>query len=119
MTSSVTARVPGSVRLADLFVALFPCGSVTGAPKPATMALLARLENRPRGVYCGAVGYVAPPAHRPQARFAVAIRTVTVARCSGYCEFGVGSGVTWDSEPSGEWAELAAKARILGGSFAP
>jgi para-aminobenzoate synthetase/4-amino-4-deoxychorismate lyase len=115
MTSSVTARVPGSVGLADLFAALFPCGSVTGAPKAATMALLARLEARPRGVYCGAVGYAAPPTHRPQARFAVAIRTVTTTRRSGYSEFGVGSGVTWDSDPGREWAELAAKARILDG----
>ena len=113
MTSSVTARVPSSVGLADLFAALFPCGSVTGAPKAATMALLARLEDRPRGVYCGAVGYVAPRAHRPQVRFAVAIRTVTTRRRSGYSEFGVGSGVTWASDAAGEWAELIAKARIL------
>jgi para-aminobenzoate synthetase/4-amino-4-deoxychorismate lyase len=113
MTSSVTAKVSSSAPLADLFAALFPSGSVTGAPKPATMALLAHIEERPRGVYCGAVGYVAPPTHRPQARFAVAIRTVTTNRRSGYSEFGVGSGVTWDSDPAGEWAELAAKARIL------
>jgi para-aminobenzoate synthetase / 4-amino-4-deoxychorismate lyase len=113
MTSTVTARVPPAVGLAELFAALFPCGSVTGAPKPATMALLANLEERPRGIYCGAVGYLAPASHRPQSRFAVAIRTVTINRRSGYSEFGVGSGVTWDSDPAGEWAGLAAKAQIL------
>jgi para-aminobenzoate synthetase/4-amino-4-deoxychorismate lyase len=112
LTSTVRARV-GEAGLARLFGALFPCGSVTGAPKPQTMALIAALERSARGVYCGAVGYAAPKGRLPEARFAVAIRTAVVDRVGGVASFGTGGGITWDSEPEGEWAEQQAKAAAI------
>ena len=80
MTSQVSARVRPGTGLLDLFRALFPCGSVTGAPKRRTMQLIDELEPTPRGIYCGAVGLVAPPSAPFRARFNVAIRTVVVDR---------------------------------------
>jgi len=75
----------------DTFRALFPSGSVTGAPKVSTMGLIAGLEDAPRGPYCGAIGYLAPPGSgEPRANFNVAIRTVVRDRRSGLAEFGVG-----------------------------
>jgi para-aminobenzoate synthetase / 4-amino-4-deoxychorismate lyase len=114
MTSTVTARTLPEVELADVFAAVFPSGSVTGAPKRAAMDMIARLEDRPRGVYCGAVGLLAPSgAGRYTARFSVAIRTATLALATGRAEYGAGGGITWLSEPASEWAEVQAKAGIL------
>jgi para-aminobenzoate synthetase/4-amino-4-deoxychorismate lyase len=121
LTSTVRARLDGGrerLGLADLFAALFPCGSVTGAPKPSTMSLIAGLEPSPRGVYCGAVGYVAPPdrpglTNLPEACFAVAIRTAVVDRIHRVATYGTGGGITWDSDSSAEWAEQVAKATLL------
>jgi para-aminobenzoate synthetase/4-amino-4-deoxychorismate lyase len=110
LTSTIEADVRPGTSLADTFRALFPCGSVTGAPKRSTMRLIASLEGRPRGVYCGAVGHVAPPGGPWSTRFAVGIRTATVA--AGRAELGVGAGITWDSDPGAEWAELHTKASI-------
>jgi para-aminobenzoate synthetase/4-amino-4-deoxychorismate lyase len=111
MTSTVTAA--SEARLPELFAALFPCASVTGAPKPATMRILRELERGPRGVYCGAVGRVEP---HGTARFAVAIRTLELDVEAGRFRYGTGSGVTWDSEPGAEWAECLDKARVLDGA---
>src|SRR3712207_3671531 len=113
MTSQVTARVQPDVGLLDLFRALFPCGSVTGAPKRRTMQLIDELEATPRGVYCGAVGLVAPPSAPFRARFNVAIRTVVVDRASGDAVYGAGGGITWGSDAGRERAELHAKAAVL------
>jgi para-aminobenzoate synthetase/4-amino-4-deoxychorismate lyase len=113
LTSTVTARPRPGTSLVEVFQALFPCGSVTGAPKRNTMALIAELEESRRGVYCGAVGIVAPPGSPFRARFNVAIRTVVVDRSTGDAVFGTGGGVTWDSTASSEHAELMAKAAIL------
>jgi para-aminobenzoate synthetase/4-amino-4-deoxychorismate lyase len=113
MTSQVSARVPAGTDLPDLFRALFPCGSVTGAPKRRTMQLIAALEPTPRGVYCGAVGLVAPPSAPFRARFNVAIRTVVVDRTTGQAVYGAGGGITWGSEAARERAELHAKAAVL------
>jgi len=113
MTSEITARVGDGVGLTELFRALFPCGSVSGAPKQRTMQLIRDLEPTPRGVYCGAIGLVAPPGGPFRARFSVAIRTAVVDRLSGGAVYGVGGGITWDSDPVAERAELAAKAAIL------
>ena len=113
LTSDVTARPRPGTGLVDVFRALFPSGSVTGAPKQRTMELIRELESRPRGVYCGAVGVVAPPGHRYRARFSVAIRTVTVDRATGTAEFGTGGGITWGSDADAEHAELLAKTAIL------
>jgi para-aminobenzoate synthetase / 4-amino-4-deoxychorismate lyase len=122
LTSTITARVSTAVDLAGIFAALFPSGSVTGAPKRSAMQAIARIEGRPRGVYCGAIGYLRPPSHtglnrgsagRPEARFSVAIRTVTRDEGSGYAEYGAGGGITASSTATGEWAELLAKTAIL------
>jgi para-aminobenzoate synthetase/4-amino-4-deoxychorismate lyase len=113
LTSDVTARTRPGTTLTDVFCALFPSGSVTGAPKLRAMELIAGLEADPRGVYCGAIGMVAPAGHPWRARFSVAIRTLTVDRSSGEAVFGTGGGITWGSDPAAEHAELLAKAGIL------
>ncbi|SFT57549.1 para-aminobenzoate synthetase / 4-amino-4-deoxychorismate lyase [Geodermatophilus amargosae] len=113
MTSQVSARVPAGTGLLDLFRALFPCGSVTGAPKRRTMQLVEELEPTPRGIYCGAVGLVAPPSAPFRARFNVAIRTAVVDRATGEAVYGAGGGITWGSEAARERAELHAKAAVL------
>lgn len=114
LTSEVTARLRPDVGLPDVFRALFPCGSVTGAPKPRTMALIRDLEDGPRGVYCGAIGMVAPVGAPFRARFNVAIRTMVVDRVTRISSYGTGGGITWDSDPAAEYAELQAKAEVLG-----
>jgi para-aminobenzoate synthetase / 4-amino-4-deoxychorismate lyase len=113
MTSEVSARVRPGTGLLDLFRALFPCGSVTGAPKRRTMQLIADLEPTPRGIYCGAVGLVAPPSAAFRARFNVAIRTAVVDRSTGEAVYGAGGGITWGSEAAAERAELLAKTAVL------
>jgi para-aminobenzoate synthetase/4-amino-4-deoxychorismate lyase len=114
LTSTVTAELEPGTGVPDVFRALFPSGSITGAPKVRTMGIIADLEDSPRGVYCGAVGFLAPAtAGPPQASFNVAIRTVVVDAESGTAEYGVGGGITWDSSPAGEYDETVAKARVL------
>ncbi|GAB4079421.1 aminodeoxychorismate synthase component I [Modestobacter muralis] len=113
LTSEVTARLRPDVGLVDVLRALFPCGSVTGAPKARTMRLIHDLEPTPRGVYCGAIGLVAPPGSAFRARFSVAIRTAVVDRATGTAVYGAGGGITWDSRPDAERAELLTKAAVL------
>lgn len=110
MTSTVTAKIRNEARLIDIFRALFPCGSVTGAPKRRTMEIIQSLEQTPRGVYCGAIGYLSP-GH--EAVFSVAIRTAVLDMAGARGEISVGSGITWDSEPSGEYRECLAKSAFL------
>jgi para-aminobenzoate synthetase/4-amino-4-deoxychorismate lyase len=114
LTSTVTATLRSDVGVGDVFAALFPCGSVTGAPKVSTMRIIADLEVASRGVYCGTVGYLAPAnAAGPRARFNVAIRTVVQDARSGTAVYGVGGGITWDSSAAAEYDETVAKARVL------
>lgn len=121
LTSTVTATPAADLGLADVFAALFPCASVTGAPKVSAMSLIADLERSPRGVYCGAVGLLAPAVRGglPAARFAVAIRTAVVDKARQVAEYGSGGGITWDSDPGPEWEEVFLKARALDGTPAP
>jgi para-aminobenzoate synthetase/4-amino-4-deoxychorismate lyase len=107
MTSTVTAELRADVGLAQIFRALFPCGSITGAPKVRAMQLLAGLEARPRGVYTGSIGFVAPG----QAEFNVAIRTLEFKGDRG--QMGVGGGIVIDSKSAEEYAECLLKARFL------
>jgi para-aminobenzoate synthetase/4-amino-4-deoxychorismate lyase len=111
MTSTVTARLRPGLGVADVLRALFPCGSVTGAPKLRAMQLIRELEETPRGVYCGAIGYVGPEG----AAFSVPIRTAVLRRDGGAWAgtLGIGSGVVWDSEAAAEYAECRLKARFL------
>lgn len=107
MTSTVTAQTDAG--LDSVFSALFPCASVTGAPKVQTMRIIRDVESGPRGVYTGAIGFVGPGGN---ARFNVAIRTLV--RLHGrYARYDVGSGIVWDSDPRREYAECLAKARVL------
>ncbi len=106
MTSTVSAQIRPDVGLADVFRALFPCGSVTGAPKRRSMEIIAELENAPRGVYCGAIGCVAPGG---EAVFSVAIRTLLCDSQTNTLTMGVGSAVTWDSVASLEYSECLSK----------
>ncbi len=106
MTSTVRAKVTSSTL--DIFRALFPCSSVVGAPKVETSRVIAELETSSRGVYCGAIGWMAPGR---KAKFNVAIRTLVIEGKSA--EYGVGSGIVWDSEPQSEWEECKAKTVAL------
>jgi para-aminobenzoate synthetase / 4-amino-4-deoxychorismate lyase len=114
LTTTVSAELDPAVELAGIFRGLFPSGSVTGAPKIRTMEIIRDLEESPRGIYCGAVGYLAPAGSgRPDARFNVAIRTVTVDTATTTAEYGVGGGITWDSDARAEFEETVAKSRVL------
>ncbi|HEV6966284.1 bifunctional anthranilate synthase component I family protein/class IV aminotransferase [Roseateles sp.] len=114
MTSTVTAVSRPGLTLADAFAALFPCGSVTGAPKIRAMQVIRELEPAARGWYCGALGLVQPGG---VATFNVPIRTVEFR--AGQLACGVGSAITLDSEPAAEIAEWQAKARFLARAQAP
>jgi para-aminobenzoate synthetase/4-amino-4-deoxychorismate lyase len=106
MTSTIRARTRPDARLTEVFRALFPCGSITGAPKVRTSEIIAGLEDSPRGVYTGAVGFASPG----EAVFNVAIRTLVIDRERGTAEMGVGSGITYDSDAAAEYDECLSKA---------
>jgi para-aminobenzoate synthetase/4-amino-4-deoxychorismate lyase len=114
MVSTVTARKRKGAGAAGILKALFPCGSVTGAPKIRAMEILRELETSPRGAYCGAIGCFAPDG---SARFNVAIRTVTVWGDEG--ELGIGGGVVQDSRAESEYAECLLKAQFFEASRRP
>jgi para-aminobenzoate synthetase/4-amino-4-deoxychorismate lyase len=109
MTSLVTAR--SLAPLADVFVALHPSASVTGAPKVRTTEIVNELEPRPRGIYTGAIGHIRPDG---DASFNVAIRTAVIDHNAGTVEFGIGSGIVWDSDASAEYDECLLKGSVLG-----
>ncbi len=108
MTSTVTARTRAPV--VEILASLFPCASITGAPKVRTMQIIREQEPQPRGVYTGAIGWIGP---QRRARFNVAIRTVLIDRDLGQASYGVGGGVVWDSDAGDEYAECLLKARVL------
>jgi para-aminobenzoate synthetase / 4-amino-4-deoxychorismate lyase len=108
MTSTVTAQC--SRPLGEIMTALFPCASITGAPKVRTSEIIAELESLPRGVYTGSIGFMAPDG---AAQFSVAIRTAVVDRSGGQVEYGSGGGIVWDSASKDEYTEALLKARVL------
>lgn len=110
MTSTITAEIEENTELEEIFSALFPCGSITGAPKISTMGIIADLEDTPREVYCGAIGVVEP---NGSTVFSVAIRTVRIDHSSNTAEYGVGGGITWDSTAENEYEEILTKALLL------
>ena len=110
MTSTVTAEISKEKTIADIFTALFPCGSITGAPKISTMNIINRLEPTPREVYCGTIGYITPD---KEAIFNVPIRTVMIDNHSGDATYGIGGGITWDSNDQDEYKEALTKAKVL------
>ncbi len=109
MTSTVEARLRPGTGFREIVGGLFPCGSVTGAPKIRAMEIIRELETGPRGAYTGSVGMVAP---NGDLRFNVAIRTLFVG-ADGDGEMGIGSGIVFDSDPAAEYEECLLKARFL------
>jgi para-aminobenzoate synthetase/4-amino-4-deoxychorismate lyase len=108
MVSTVRGRLREDVEPGDLVRALFPCGSITGAPKLRAMEIIAELETEPRGLYCGAIGVFAPDG---SADFNVAIRTLTIEGDQG--SLGIGGGIVADSEAGAEYEECLIKARFF------
>jgi para-aminobenzoate synthetase component 1 len=109
LESTVTARLSANSGWPEILEALFPPGSVTGAPKYSALKTIEELEREPRGPYCGAIGWV--DADRRTARLAVGIRTFWMG--DGLLRFGTGAGITWGSDPGLEWAETELKAERL------
>ncbi len=109
LVSTVRAQLSPGTSWPDLLGATFPPGSVSGAPKLSALDIIGGLETAPRGPYCGAVGWV--DAHRRTAELAVGIRTFWIER--GELKFGTGAGITWGSDPGGEWRETELKAARL------
>jgi para-aminobenzoate synthetase / 4-amino-4-deoxychorismate lyase len=108
MTSTVEAQTRASV--VEIFQAMFPAASITGAPKQRAMQIIAGLESTPRRIYTGAIGFMAPGRYT---QFNVAIRTLAIDCKKGEAEYGVGGGIVWDSRCEGEQQECRTKARIL------
>ncbi|BBA96061.1 putative anthranilate synthase [Actinacidiphila reveromycinica] len=114
LVSTVRGELRPGAGWPELFAAAFPPGSVTGAPKSSALRIIAELETAPRGPYCGAVGWV--DADRRTAELAVGIRTFWIDRDAPggpVLRFGAGAGITWGSDPAGEWAETELKAERL------
>ena len=107
MTSTVTGRLRPDAGYEQIFRALFPCGSITGAPKVRAMQLLAQIEDEPRGIYTGAIGFFS----REETVFNVAIRTLLLEGRNA--TMGVGGGIVIDSEPKAEFRECHLKADFL------
>ncbi len=110
MTSTVTGKLKPDLPVSGIFRNIFPCGSVTGAPKIRTMEIIHELESGCRGVYCGAIGFISPVGN---ATFNVPIRTLQKSSAAEQWRFKVGSGIIWDSSPEAEWLECADKCRFL------
>lgn len=108
MVSRVTGELRPGTTPSAIFRAIYPCGSITGAPKIRAMEIIRELEAGPRGAYCGAMGWIAPDG---AARFNVAIRTLTLYD-EGEVAFGVGGGIVADSTAEGEFEEALWKARF-------
>lgn len=108
MTSTIETQLLPNSSLSDVFQALFPCGSITGAPKIATMEIINKVEKQPRGVYCGAIGILVP---QGPSIFNVAIRTLQMEGTKAV--YGVGGGITWDSKWEAEYEETKQKAAVL------
>lgn len=108
MTSTIETQLLPNSSLSDVFQALFPCGSITGAPQIATMEIINKVEKQPRGVYCGAIGILVP---QGPSIFNVAIRTLQMEGTKAV--YGVGGGITWDSKWEAEYEETKQKAAVL------
>ncbi len=112
MTSTVECRTEAGI--AEVLNAMFPCASVTGAPKVRTMEIISELETSPRGIYTGSIGFMGP---ENVARFNVAIRTAVIDLIRHRAEYGVGGGIVWDSDADEEYRECLIKARVLEGAL--
>lgn len=108
MTSTVSSYTKKT--LSSVIEALFPCASITGAPKPYTMKIISEVESTSRGLYTGAIGFVSPS---EKAQFNVAIRTVFIDKATNLAEYGVGGGIVWDSTAEDEYEECLVKTKFL------
>jgi para-aminobenzoate synthetase/4-amino-4-deoxychorismate lyase len=108
MTSTVQAKTRASIT--EIFSALFPCASITGAPKVSTMKIISELETTPRKIYTGSIGTIS---QGRKAQFNVAIRTVLIDKRSASAEYGVGGGIVWDSTNADEYKEVLLKSQVL------
>ncbi|MDU1274031.1 MAG: chorismate-binding protein, partial [Staphylococcus epidermidis] len=108
MTSTVCGRLQDDIQLIDMMRALFPCGSITGAPKINTMQYIAQLEDMPRSIYCGTIGLLLP---NQRMIFNIPIRTIEYNHEEAV--YGVGAGITIDSVPENEVQEFHDKTKIL------
>lgn len=109
MTSTVTSRFNPNLGMVELLRALFPCGSITGAPKKRSMEIITEIEQRPRGLYTGCIGFMSPD---QEAMFSVAIRTIVLNSTMGKGTLGTGSGITWESAAASEYRECLLKAEF-------
>ena len=121
MTSTVTAKVKKDISIYELFGAIFPSGSVTGAPKIRAMEIINELEKEQRKIYTGAIGFITPD---KDMFFNVPIRTIliknhAVLSTGRQAEMGIGGGIVWDSTAAGEWSEGVLKAKFLTRLFSP
>jgi para-aminobenzoate synthetase / 4-amino-4-deoxychorismate lyase len=110
MTSTIEAKLDTSLTVWNWFEALFPCGSITGAPKVETMKIISEVEKTPREVYCGAIGWISPSR---EAIFNVPIRTLSIDTHTSHLSFGTGSGITWHSSNNEEYEEWIQKTAFL------
>lgn len=109
MVSEVESELNDNIKFSDIIKNIFPCGSVTGAPKIRTMEIIKELEKESRGIYTGTIGLF----HKSKIKFNVAIRTMKIIPGTGEGELGIGSGVVWDSEPEKEYDEVLLKSNFL------
>ena len=115
MVSTIGGKLNDNINLENIFKNIFPCGSVTGAPKIRTMEIIKELENEERGIYTGAIGILA----KKSSVFNVAIRTIKIDNESGRGEMGLGSGIVWDSESENEYNETLLKSEFLSSPVKP
>ncbi len=113
MTSEVCATLKGGTSFYDIFEAIFPCGSITGAPKISTMNIIDRVESGKRDIYCGAIGFITPQ----KAVFSVPIRILQKTHAEKNYRYRVGGAIVWDSEAKDEWEETVTKAGFLKPEF--
>lgn len=116
MTSTISAQLQPGLGLAQVLQALHPCGSITGAPKRKTMEIIRALEQRPRGAYCGSLGWLDP---NGDFCLNVVIRSLELAPETHHCRLGLGAGITHSSRGSTEWQEVISKGRFATGMPSP
>lgn len=109
MTSEISAELKDSTTLYNILDAIFPCGSITGAPKTSTMNIIENLEYLPREIYCGAIGYIS----KNNMEFSVPIRILQKKNSDKYYQYHVGGAIVWDSDIDDEWEETITKKKIL------
>lgn len=111
MTSEISAELKNNTTLLDIFKAIYPCGSITGAPKISTMDIIEEVELHPRGIYCGAIGFIS----KEQCEFSVPIRILQKNRLDDnkFYRYHVGGAIVWDSNIDNEWEETITKKKIL------